>query len=172
MHVYIEDLGEDAYGHYSNSIWGNNHGYIQINSEKINNLKEMKTTIGHEFFHFVQSLYDPRGSYTKAKCFSKHAWLDEACAVWSEAMFSDNPNYVSKVYDGNEDEPLSGISRGLSKETYQGYGYGMSAVIKYLVKKRGEGIVLDFYKQIKSGKSSVEALLNIAGSPDVWYPLS
>ena len=169
MIVVVKKLGSGVYGYYSSSVFGVNYGKMEINQDKLDNMEEMKITAGHEFFHFVQELYDPRSSISKAKgWFYNHYWLDEATAVWAEEKFSSSSNYISPVRSGNEFAPFNGMQAGAEIDA-RNHGYGMSALIKYLVKKHGERILVDIYNRIKAGDHPVDAIENAAGDPSDWY---
>jgi len=129
---------------------------MKFNVHKITDLPAMRVTAGHEFFHFVQYLYDTRLPYAKnfPTSYSKSLnWLNEAAAVWAEEKFSgSNPDYVSPIRHGHEMAPFSGMEAG-SKGSWSltssaHHGYGMSAFIKYLVENFGESIVLSIYENI------------------------
>ncbi|MBK7174654.1 MAG: hypothetical protein IPH84_15815 [Bacteroidales bacterium] len=136
MSVTLYPMDNTLYGEQVSSAWGDNYASISINSEKLNEMPEIRVTAGHEFFHFVQSLYDPRSGFSKAKFASPHYWFDEAVAVWSEEYFTDVSGYTSKARAGNELAPFEG---GLndSKPDARGYGYGMSTAVKHMVAKYG-----------------------------------
>ena len=155
VHVTVKNLNS-ADGVYINSIWGNNYGYIEIDKKVLNSENEMKTTAGHEFFHLVQSFYDPRNSYSKAKFKTPHLWLDEAMSVWSEELFVTG-NYVSPVFIQNAPMVLQGMKLGQGAEA-QNYGYGMAVFIKYIVKLYGEDKLLKIYDEIYDGSSPVAAI--------------
>ena len=169
--VTVKDLGEEVYGYSVCSIWGNNYGYMEFNARKMEERDQMRLTAGHEFFHLVQSLYDPRNRIFKAKgWFYTHYWLDEATAVWSEEKFTSEEDYRSPVREGNELAPFHGMQAGAAKEP-KDHGYGMSAVIKYLVERYGEGVLVDMYKKIRGGAHPVEALVKSLDDPvSLWWP--
>ncbi len=169
MEVVVKKLGSGVYGYYSPSMFGVNYGKMEINKDKLDNMEEMKITAGHEFFHFVQDLYDPRSSISKAKgWFYNHYWLDEATAVWAEEKFSSSSNYISPVRSGNEFAPFNGMQAGAEIDA-RNHGYGMSALIKYLVKKHGESVLVNIYNRIRAGDHPVDAIENAAGDPSDWY---
>ncbi len=169
MTVIVKKLKSDVYGFYSSSIFGINYGTIEINEDKIGDTDQLRITAGHEFFHFVQSLYDPRSSISQAKgWFYTHYWLDEATAVWAEEKFSHYQNYISPIRSGVEAAPLSGMHAGSINDA-KNHGYGMSALVKYLVGKYGESVLVDIYKQIKTGDHPVEAIWDSVGDPSDWY---
>jgi len=148
----------DVYGYTINSMWGNNYGYMEFNFDKIDNAEEMKVTAGHEFFHLVQALYDPRYGYSKAKSPMPNYWLDEASSVWSEAIFTNTPGYVSPIFSDNVFDVLKGAKTGNVQSKSGEYGYGMSSFIKYITKKYGDSKLVSIYNNVYSGKTPFQAV--------------
>lgn len=151
----------DVYGYSINSIWGNNYGYMEFNFDKIDEAENMKVTAGHEFFHLVQSLYDPRYAYSKAKSPMPNYWLDEASSVWSESFFSKNSNYLSPVFSDNAFDVFKGAKTGNEKSTSEQYGYGMASLIKYITKKYGDSKIVDIYNNISDGKTPFHSVSQV-----------
>jgi len=134
-----------------------NYGLIEFNRLKIQdkNAESLKPLVAHEFFHAVQDCYD----YQIHR--SDNAWLDEATAVWTEGLFSSNPDYTSFTNGDNEKAPLLGAQAGAS---YTGkghtndsdawnanrHGYGMSRMIRYLAGHYGNDIVRQMWEDIES----------------------
>ena len=167
MSVTVRDLGTKD-GAASSSLWGDNYGYLEINRNIMDDPADMRTTAGHEFFHLVQALYDPRNFYSKAKLEAPQLWLDEACSVWVEEKFSDQKDYVSDARTGNLSAPFDGVVAG--KESGAGeHGYGLSAMIKYLAEKYGESCVLSMYEALKSGSDPMTAVIQSTGEPIEWW---
>ncbi|HPR31786.1 MAG TPA: hypothetical protein PLK12_06815 [Prolixibacteraceae bacterium] len=170
VEVTVKKLKESVFGYMAPSAWGDNYASLEINSDKLKSKEELRVTVGHEFFHFVQNLYDKRNRFSKAKLESPQLWLDEASSVWVEEKFSNVTNYISSVRSGNEKAPLNGMVAGVETDV-QNHGYGMSAMIKYLAEKYGEGILLKVYEEISKDNSPANALKK--GIPEmimVWYP--
>ena len=166
--VTVKDLGPELYGCSACSAWGDNYGYMEFNADKMDDLPDMRITAGHEFFHLVQALYDPRNRFSKAKFASPHYWLDEATAVWSEEKFSNESNYCSPIRKGHEMAPFSGMQAG-ANENAQHYGYGMSAMIKYLVNRYGEDVLVDIYEEIHNGAHPIKAISSSTDPFAVWW---
>lgn len=168
--VCIKDLPAGTYGYFTSSKLGDNYGWMEINMNELANAAEMRVTAGHEFFHLVQGLYDTRNRYSKATGPSRHYWLDEATACWSEIPFSGNANYVSDVFTGNEFDPLDGMH--LEGAAVAGsHGYGMSPLIKYIVGRQGTGVLARIYNDLKAGSHPVTVIARHASTStlDVWY---
>lgn len=153
VEVTVRSINDEDFGHSVSSIWGDNYSYLEFNSRKIYNAPEMRLTAGHEFFHLVQSFYDPRNRFSKAKFASQHLWIDEASAVWSEQFFTNEQNYVSPIREGHTSAFMRGMQTGPGTNA-QSYGYGMSALIKYF----GEESVIKIYNSIKAGSHPIEAV--------------
>lgn len=166
--VTVIAMGGESYGSYYNSTWGNNYGYMEFNSQKIGSGQEIRITAGHEFFHLVQSLYDPRNRLSKAKLGGPGLWLDEACAVWAEGKFSSDPNYSSPIREGHQMAPFEGLT-GEGKDNVSFHGYGESALIKYLVSENSERILVQIYERIIKGDDPVTAVLAIAKNQSEWW---
>lgn len=169
--VTISDLGAEAYGYFNSSKWGNNSGSLFLNQRKLSDLAEMRATIGHEFFHLIQSLYDPRWAYTKAISAGPWLWMDEATAIWVEERFSNDPAYASSIRSAYVKVPLNGLIVG-AQSGAQDHGYGMSAFIKYVVKKHGVNKIRQLYDQCKAGNNDLlNAINNVLGdNHSNYYP--
>jgi len=157
----LSNSKSEVYGYTTNSMWGNNYGYMEFNFDKIDNAEEMKVTAGHEFFHLVQALYDPRYGYSKAKSPMPNYWLDEASSVWSEAFFSSIANYVSPIFSNNVFDVFKGAKTGNDKSQSEQYGYGMASFIKYITKKYGDSKLVEIYNNISDGKTPFQAVSSV-----------
>ncbi|MBN1415805.1 MAG: Ig-like domain-containing protein, partial [Bacteroidales bacterium] len=159
--VTVKKLGAQEYGFHCPSMWGHNSATLQFNRDKLNETEQMAITAGHEFFHLVQYLYDPRNVLSRAKSAATHHWLNEACAVWAEEKFSEDPDYVSDIRSGHETSPFNGMHAGAVTGNAGYHGYGMSAFIKFLENQYGDSIIRDIYLKIFDTFHPVEAI-NIA----------
>ncbi|MCB9247347.1 MAG: hypothetical protein H6613_01775 [Ignavibacteriales bacterium] len=171
VEVTVKVLENSVYGYSYNSTWGDNYGYMEFNVNKMGDAEELKVTAGHEFFHLVQSLYDPRNRFSKSKFQSPHLWLDEASSVWSEAFFSGSgSSYVSPIFASNAYEILNGAKTAGSDA--QSYGYGSASLIKYLTKNYDNSSLVDVYEKIYNGESAFSALGDVLPiSVDMsWHP--
>ncbi|MEA1922494.1 MAG: Ig-like domain-containing protein [Pseudomonadota bacterium] len=179
IEVTVTNLAFGTYGLFCKSLWGNNSATLQFNQNNLDNLSELRTTAGHEFFHFIQYLYDSRNNYSRGHdnsfSISLH-WLDEATAVWAEEKFTNTQNYVSSIRTRCEMAPFDGMEAGTGANIVQAgeHGYGMSAFIKYLVTQYGESIVRDIYLKILEQKHPIQAInqsLNINNNLFmIWEP--
>lgn len=158
--VTIKKMG--VLGFYENSKLGNNWGYMMFNSQALDNEEELKITAGHEFFHLVQSLYDPRFGYIKAIKPGPFVWFDEATAAWAEEKFSTQAGYASVTRSTtNKLAVFNGAQVG-SLSNPADHGYGMSTLIKYLVNKPtiGEGFLVKVYEKLYDGTTNPLSAVN------------
>ncbi len=160
--VTVKDLrkaGTTVYGYSINSTWGDNYGYMEFNFYEMGNAKNMRITAGHEFFHLVQNLYDPRNRFAKAISPGANYWLFEAASVWSEEFFSTTKPYTSSIFESNAELPLLGAEASVGKTKEQeAYGYGMSSFLKFLSNKYGDNIIAKIYQEIQNGSSPFNAI--------------
>lgn len=168
VEVLLRPMPLPKFGGYSSSKRGHNYGYIEFNTLHIADRAAMRVTAGHEFFHLVQSFSDHRWSYFRAIGKSLHHWLDEAASVWSEAAFSDDPNYVSSARDGVELQPFEGMEAGRLEDS-EPHGYGMSALVKYLVDSRGTDILPLIYSHLQPEVPATRAVELAAGDISGWW---
>ncbi|MDD3558705.1 MAG: hypothetical protein PHW27_09040 [Melioribacteraceae bacterium] len=150
------------YGEYSNSRLGNNFGFMELSTTDIQNAltdAEVKRTAGHEFFHFVQSLYDPRNRISKAVLSYDWYWFDEASGTWAEEKFTEDSGYISDNFKQNLSAQFNGIQKGEEIDDRK-HGYGMTSFVKYLTTEFGNEILADIYEQVLNGKSILNAVFN------------
>ncbi|MGD9546676.1 MAG: hypothetical protein AB7V45_03910 [Candidatus Krumholzibacteriia bacterium] len=162
--VTLKSLEDD--GGAMSSKLGDDHGYLELALEILDDLPMMRTTCAHEFFHIVQGFYDPRAPMIQADGPSRHYWLDEAAAVWSEEFFTSVTDYVSPVRNSHQMAPFAGMQKG-AEENARHHGYGMSAVIKYLADRYGQTFVATVYGDIRNEVHPVEAVCR--NDPAGWW---
>jgi len=168
VEVTVKRLKSSVFGYSYSSVWGDNYGHLEFNFDKMDDQENLKVTAGHEFFHLVQALYDPRNRFSKARLFTPHLWLDEASAVWAEEYFSSNSNYVSTIFTENAYEILKGAKTGSIKDEAAEYGYGMASFIKYLTEKHDISALVNVYENIYNGDDAFTALSQVI-TVDVGY---
>lgn len=164
--VTVRQLSPEDYGYSVASVLGDNYGYLEFNSTRINDAAAMRLTAGHEFFHLVQAFYDKRNRFSKAKFASPHLWVDEASAVWAEEKFTNQSGYSSPIRDGHTLAPFKGMQTGPNSDA-QSYGYGMSALIKYF----GEQKLITIYNWI-AAKFDPQAAVSLCtyDPASYWWP--
>lgn len=129
---------------------------IVINKNMLGQFDDIKMTLMHEFFHFVQGLYG-----------SDNDFLDEASATWIEetakgsSYFPENYNNYGE-YDGQIFSPIDAQGRTAARQ-----GYGSASLIKYLVGVHGKGKLVSIYENIGS-YDSPEATLKAFAPIESW----
>jgi hypothetical protein len=166
--VTIKKLGGE-FGAQMNSFFGINYGYIEIDKGVLSDKEDMAVTAGHEFFHIVQSFYDPRGTFSMASRQSPNIWIEEASSTWSEELFSSNANYIPLNFSLNYNFALEGAMNSTGEKA-SSYGYGMSAFIKFIVDKYGSSKMVEIFEDLRAGKSAFKALDNVVATSvsSVW----
>jgi hypothetical protein len=83
---------KEAWGLHCPSKWyGADYDEILLNSSKINanpGSVELKGTLGHELFHLMQHLYDPRSRILQGSP-NEWFWMNEAMSTWFERKMID-----------------------------------------------------------------------------------
>ena len=108
-----------------------------------------RTTTGHELFHILQRLYDPRDRYTKARSPGEWLWFDEAASTWFERRMSSNSSYLSFNVQNENYRFLRRrnleFAPGDSNQV-QDHGYGASLFLEHLSTANGDTIIGDIVK--------------------------
>lgn len=168
--VNFKKLDNSTFGNFVASKWGNNYGFLEFNSDKAQDLPELRLTAGHEFFHLVQALYDPRSGFVKAISGPTHLWLEEASSVWIEERFTATPSYCSPIRNGHQLAPLEGMEAGAAGNQTN-HGYGMSALIKYIENTFGIDPLVKIFGSIFGQQSVLSAIDNNLPEPLMsFYP--
>lgn len=143
---------QDKWGMAEPSVLGLNYHSISINSTKLAGgiTDDLRATCGHELFHILQNLYDPRDAFRIAKFPGSWLWFDEAASTWFENKMtgqSDVPtivrqdNYAFLTRHGLEFQPGDPAA-------VQAHGYGASMFLRYLEERAGgPSVVADILKQ-------------------------
>jgi Leucine-rich repeat (LRR) protein len=166
-----QSYNQNRLGEFVPSKLGNNRGYMTFNAGYMSDETLMKSTAGHELFHLVQALYDPRWAFTKAISAGKYYWLDEATATWFEEIMAGEA-YSSVTRQGHHMEPLKGIYKG-ANDNPQHYGYGMAAFVKSMVGQTGKTTLSKIYQKISEGAENPVTAINGGASKSVseMYPV-
>ncbi len=135
------DLAE-RWGQAEPSILGKNHWSITLNATKLaagGVTNEVRATAGHELFHVLQDLYDPRIAYRIAKFPNAWLWFWEAASTWFESEVLNDPGYIAPTVDANCNFLTA---RGLefppgNAADVQNHGYGASMFLRYLAQRAG-----------------------------------
>jgi len=154
--------------------------------------EEMRATIGHELFHFVQNTYDARPKSTVAKVPSRDLWFEEALSTWFEGVMLGQDNYISYAartyawpslfqHEVQFSAP-AGCTWGLLRvarsaflsddacAAVQDHGYAASLLLRTIVKNRGAKVLGDaLQRAVGSGNTGAQALLAVAPAlPGYW----
>ncbi|MBD3396754.1 MAG: hypothetical protein GF418_14115, partial [Chitinivibrionales bacterium] len=160
--------GTTPYGYYSHSWWKNAHGYIAASTAIIDNPQDMPTLSMHEFFHLVQYLYDPRSNSEKCRVISPYAWINEAASVYSETIVAGSESYLPHDWTLHWWAPFSGIQAGVELDGAANHGYGMSAMLKYILQRYGYLRLIHMYGEMDGGEQATEAFLSGSADPSEW----
>ncbi len=137
-------------------------------------LQLLKATIGHEFFHAVQTIYDPRPALVIRHPWMEpvYLWLSEASSVWFENTMLDSATYVADIFLSNLSSMADGLETYLNHAHAQSLGYWASGFLRYLAGPGGktDALVLNAWQQVhgqsNSGgmQSDLRALIDADGS--------
>lgn len=150
---------------------GVNYHWLAFNLDRIGgtaDVPRMKVAAGHELFHLMQFLYDPRNRWTQARQPGTWLWLDEASATWFESLMAGSDSYVPGTV--REDNYSFLVRHGLEyppgdPSNVQGHGYGASMFLKHLTKSKGNTFVGDLYKlHPNASYTPVDAISRTLGS--------
>lgn len=162
--------GEAGYGRIGRWISGTKSLSLSINQQYCNSssqadMDEMKATIGHEFFHTIQYVYDPHWAVRESVFGSPFTWLMEASSTWFEAEMLNNSSYASPVFTGNADFYRNGLEHGGQVDA-QEHGYGASGFLRYLTSKFGNGLILSTWAKV-NGQSGTYSSTGALASANV-----
>lgn len=151
--------------------------YLNINADICapGFLQRLQATIGHEYFHVIQNLYNPRSALA-----IRHPWaaadyllLSEASSVWFEGRMLDSESYVSEVFVQNIAEHQTGLGASAERGGLQSRGYWASGFLRYLRDARGaDSFVYDLWAEIRTSGSGLGVTSDISALTDVWGSLS
>lgn len=150
----------------------NKYPMIKVNTAELlkakNNTKTadaMRSTLGHEFFHTVQSLYDPSWFNNSSSLF-----LSEMSSVWFEYIMSNNPatysTDVARAYATFQNYGIDYKSFGKYTvwtkghiNSIQNLAYGASTFLLYLtVYTQNNSIVYDIWQNYKNGNTAIQSI--------------
>ena len=106
---------------------------------------KLRATIGHEYFHIVQNLYDPRSALRiRHPSFRPYfLWLSEASSVWFESVVLESSSYVSDIFVSNIDSCRQGLETFADHTEAQSIGYAASGFLRYLTDARGSNTIIN-----------------------------
>lgn len=164
--VTVKDGLGQTNGYQTNSARGINYGAITLNSGIMANDELRRATAAHEFFHIVQSFYDPRNRFSMAWKAGPHLWLDEAASSWAEELFVGTPGaYIPSTTNSSMTLPFPTIPPKPGANTGQvaDHGYALASVVRYLQESTtygGAGTLHRIYDYVRRGYDPVDALEN------------
>ena len=136
------DLPQDVNG-LTNVPLSGKSGQSLILSRRIcrtTTLDALRATVGHEFFHLVQHLRDPRTAVEIRNhyLFTPHFnMLADASSTWFEARMLNSATYVSPVFEQNEYRHANGLESWTTAPEGQGTGYWGSGFLRFLRDAKG-----------------------------------
>ncbi len=137
-------------------------------------LPEFKSMFGQSLFHACLSGFSG-GVYHPETDMWELYWLRIATETWAEELFSEPGSYKApSEFPGNEMAPFMGIKKNIGSTMVSAgsHGYGMSAMIKYLVDDTNYGFpgLVNTYKSL-SQETPIEALITNVKTPVAdWWP--
>ncbi|MBN1290979.1 MAG: hypothetical protein JXB48_03990 [Candidatus Latescibacteria bacterium] len=162
----LSTLEEYAYSLVDFEDYDNEIYKMSFNLSKFsaNNLDTIKIAAGCAFFEMVLN-----ANNLSEKDYGN--WFIKACKTWSGELFTSETNYVPSDFIGNETIPLSGFE--YQEKNYREYGYGMSALVKYLCDENcyGKKLLPLIFGEIRKGADIINAIVSsIDDSPEKWWP--
>ncbi len=137
----------DKWGMAEPSILGLNYHSISLNANKLaaGVSTEFKATAGHELFHILQNLYDPRDALRIAKSPGPWLWFQEAASTWFEPIATGDPSTVPSTVRQNNYSFLT--QHGLEFQpgdpaAVQSHGYGAALFLHFLSGRAGGNAVV------------------------------
>jgi uncharacterized protein (TIGR03437 family) len=195
VRITLEDFGA------GNQRWGEhvpnrdrNLDYLRLNSRMIDDavaagqdwLPSLKATVGHELFHLMQHIYDPRSDYSAAKFPGAWFWMMEALSTWAEGVVVGDPDYIAPsvrrqdwiffARHGLEYPPPLSCSFSPLQILWpdecarvQNHGYGASLLLRYLMANGAPpnlpGLLIE---RMAAGDGPVQALQSVAAVGSRW----
>ena len=153
---------------------GKKNSYLNLSADICGSAssEKMRTTVGHEIFHAIQSAYDPRSSLT-----IRHSWstpyflmLSEASSTWFERKVMGGGAYVSPQFLSNMDMKSTGLEMWRDKPEAQNLGYWASGFLRFLAEKYQDAFILTLRQKVRDQKNSslgysdMRALIEAVGS--------
>jgi hypothetical protein len=113
--------------------------------------RDMEATIGHEFFHAIQNVYDPAPALIEAIWGSRGLCLYDASSSWFEGEMLGDKSYLGgPTSTASTTFHREGLGRGCRADPQQ-FGYGMATFVRFLTEKYGSELVLAIWTQVRNG---------------------
>lgn len=139
------------------TLWGRQKEQLDFNSTLVTDATTRRVTAGHELFHLLQNLYDPRTLFQLAKLSTSWLWMLEASATWFERLMANDPKFVpSNVNNYVNFLTQHGLEYppGDSK-TVQNHGYGAAMFLEHVSKQKGDSAVAEVIKLMAQGEGTI-----------------
>lgn len=174
VNITVERGMGEVDGEVGVPLSGKGGQYMNINVEICTpeHLERLKATIGHEYFHIIQNLYNPRSALALRHPLATPNFLllAEASSVWFEGVMLDSAAYVSQVFLNTLPDYQYGLATQADHTGIQNLGYWASGFLRYLRDARGsDAFVYDLWRNIQaqgtgtSGLSDLGALIDTEG---------
>lgn len=149
---------------------GEDYMYVDINNTYCGsaNLATMRIQMGHEIFHAVQELMDPRGTLATLTDQKTLLWLKEASSVWFEyEMSGQGKSYMPDSHGSWNAYAVKGLEMGATNAEAQNIGYWASNFLRYLTDRYGDEVLFNTWQSViaQDGDpySGLAALINALG---------
>lgn len=149
-----ETFGEAGYGRVGRYVRGTKSLSLSVNqkycaSTAQKDLDEMKVTLGHEFFHTLQYVYDPHWAAREAIFGSPFTWLYEASSTWFEGEMAGSSTYSSVVFSQNLEYYRNGLEHGAEADA-KNHGYGASSFLRFLTSRYGNSLMTTIWSNVSA----------------------
>jgi uncharacterized protein (TIGR03437 family) len=149
-----------AEGETETELWGKANTGLSLNVDvmRASGAEAVRTTVGHELFHILQGMYDPRPLWRRSYVKSTWLWMMEAASTWFEKKMSRSGNaYLSPNAQAYDDFLLR---HGLefppgNKEDVQRHGYGASMFLDYLTQTKGDTYPGIIFREMEPSSGTV-----------------
>ncbi len=169
----VHGLDPETWGLTSIPLGGKGSQYIELNADHCTpaNSTALRATIGHEFFHVVQNIYNPFTAYAinhPGLFGATFFWLSEASSVWFESYMLGNLDYVSPVFAANVDNYPRGLENYVVADgkDAQNMGYWASGFVRWFVGQRGRDVVRVMWEKARAQTESYSDLSAMIAADD------
>lgn len=141
------------YAGYATSYPSDDTPFFVLNPQI--NLKQLKVTVAHEFFHTIQHAYFDETKIDDAKWFKNIWWLEATAVLMEDEVFDNINDYISFL-------PPFFKASYKNVEIYNGaHEYAMVIYAKFFKEKYGFGIIKKSFQRIdNSGKKGYFEILD------------
>lgn len=156
--------GDPNLGEFVRHSWFINCSYMDLNGSLLTseNRDLRNATLGHEWMHFIQQLWDGRRSVAVDR-----QWIYEAMAVHMEQFFVEKPDdYTPEIAGSYADLVGIGLPNVLGGDALgrRRYGYSQAPLLKFISQSYGDSYVRRMMNIMDDGKDQVSAVFDPAGT--------